>query len=128
MFLSYYEWLRSQFSRKRIILEKGLAAVGITAMPSQGGFFLMAKLPQIDLPLQDNFAYEPYDWRYLKYLATEIGVVGIPASPFFSSTSKNQIPMARFAFCKEDATLIAAAYKLMNYDPTKEKIEIDDDT
>ena len=42
---SYYEWLRRQFAHKRSILATGLESAGITPLPSQGGFFLMGRLP-----------------------------------------------------------------------------------
>lgn len=54
---------------------------------------------------------EPYDWQYCRLLVKERGVVGIPASPFFSSEN-NWPPMARFAFCKTDETLREAYTRL----------------
>ncbi len=69
------------------------------------------------LPIREDIANnalrfnEPYDWQYCKTLAREVGVIGIPASPFFvpeSSTYKKFGPMARFAFCKKDDTLLNA--------------------
>lgn len=63
-------------------------------------------------------ALEPYDWRYLKHLALSKGVVGIPASPFFSSQhyqrDNNLPPLGRFAFCKRDDTMLTAASRLMS--------------
>ena len=77
-----------QFASKRQILEAGLLAAGIEPMPSQGGFFLMGKLPILreyrDLPSDISAMDEPYDWKYLRYLVRKHSVVGIPASPFFS--------------------------------------------
>lgn len=107
---NYYEWLRSQFQSKRSILEKGLQSIGIEPIESNGGFFLMGKLPNVNgLP---RISDELYDWAYCRHLATEYGVIGIPASPFFSNGDKSirmYGPMARFAFCKKDSTLINAA-------------------
>lgn len=117
-FGSYYEWLRSQFQKKREILEEGLVASGIEPILSRGGFFLMGKLPYDEGIVQgSNSEYdEPYDWQYCRDLAVKHGVIGIPASPFFSSlqNAAQANHMARFAFCKKDDTLLAAANKLKN--------------
>lgn len=116
---SYYEWLRQQFLSKRTILEEGLRAAGIEPVVSHGGFFLMGRLPlHEDLQPYSSTRQgqlEPYDWRFCRKLATEYGVIGIPASPFFSPGSEaaeSLGPLARFAFCKEDATLHTAANRL----------------
>lgn len=88
-------------------------AAGLTPIPSQGGFFLMAKLPTYS---SMNFLHssESYDYSFCKYLAKEYGVLGIPASPFFSQNSHNGKvpPMARFAFCKKNKTIQEAARRL----------------
>jgi kynurenine--oxoglutarate transaminase/cysteine-S-conjugate beta-lyase/glutamine--phenylpyruvate transaminase len=119
---SYYEYLRKQFVQKRQVLEAGLKAADITPLPSHGGYFLLGLLPQ--LPHLETFS-EPYDWSYLRMLAHEKKVVGIPASPFCSAfylpgatdrkASLAQWPsMARFAFCKKDSTLLEAQRRLMS--------------
>ena len=122
---SYYEWLRAQFQNKRAILEEGLVAAGMQPIPSQGGFFLMARLPLLPESVVPA-GPEEYDWRYCRMLAEKYGVIGIPASPFFSPTPVNTAgagagagagaaamgPMARFAFCKKDETLHEATRRL----------------
>lgn len=118
-YASYYEWLRSRFSTKREILEEGLLAAGINPVPSYGGFFLMGQLPvdnKLSKSLNPEFRDEPYDWQYCRKLAEEYGVIGIPASPFFSSANYEKSmklgPLARFAFCKKDATMVEARKRL----------------
>lgn len=134
---SYYEWLRQQFLRKREILEEGLRAVGIEPVVSHGGFFMMGRLPYYqdlevleDLAMlsadseqdmdgeEDRLGFEPYDWRFCRKLAADYGVVAIPASPFFSPDSEvadSFGPLARFAFCKKDETLLKATDRLKAY-------------
>ena len=117
-FPNYYSWLRAQFLRKRMILEEGLRAVGVEPLASNGGFFLMGKLPLYKeltsgvgagAPLD-----EPYDWRFCRMMAERYGISAIPASPFFSKEEHNSVgPMARFAFCKKDETLIGARDRLL---------------
>ena len=87
---NFYAWLRLQFMSKRTLLEEGLCAAGMTPLPSNGGYFLIAKLPNnhplvpADSDDNHNIDDEPYDWRYCRMLAHEYGVIGIPASSFFS--------------------------------------------
>jgi kynurenine--oxoglutarate transaminase/cysteine-S-conjugate beta-lyase/glutamine--phenylpyruvate transaminase len=116
---TYYEWLRSQFQNKRILLEKGLRSAGIEPLPSRGGFFLLAKLPTVSSSILETATQSdyPYDWKYCLMLAKSYGVVGIPASPFFQQEHSQERllklgPMARFAFCKTDETIQIAAQRL----------------
>ena len=72
----------------------------------------MAKLPyypSIDLA---DLSSEPYDYKFCRYLAKEVGVLGIPASPFFVGANGQMTPMARFAFCKKDKTIAEASARL----------------
>ena len=60
----------------------------------------MAKLPHLTHLLVENTAVgpepptEPYDWRFLRHLAYERRVVGIPASPFLQSAAANSVSTA----------------------------------
>ena len=114
-YCSYYEWLRSQFAAKRAALSHSLQAVGIEPLPSQGGFFLMAKLPEWTLSKHISALSEPYDWKLCRQMCENFGVVAIPASAFYApnkntrDTNVNSSHMARFAFCKLDETLAEAA-------------------
>lgn len=75
----------------------------------------MAKLPHVESVKQHSVLIDEfYDWEYCKYLAITKGVVGIPSSAFLSSTSSIHSigPMARFAFCKKDSTLVDASMRL----------------
>jgi kynurenine aminotransferase len=59
------------------------------------------------------------DFRTCYWMAKEIGVVAIPPSEFYSPENRGLAEnYARFAFCKTDETLDAAAEalkKLRNY-------------
>jgi hypothetical protein len=70
-----------------------LRAAGIEPVVSHGGFFLMGRLPVHEHLKSSSAAAaaggEPYDWRYCRHLAIEHGVIGIPASPFFSPGNAN---------------------------------------
>ena len=116
---NYYEWLRNQFTNKRNILQAGLTQIGIKSIQSNGGFFLLGELPEIDdkeieAVLREKNQYEDdesYDWKYCRYMGWKYGVVAIPASPFFAEPG-NMKPMARFAFCKKDETLLEVHNRL----------------
>ena len=122
--VDFYAWLRLQFMSKRAVLEEGLRTAGMTPIPSNGGYFLMAKLPDhhplvpADGADDDSDDGEPYDWRYCRMLAREYGVVGIPTSTFFSQErfepgkGGKRNWYARFALCKKDKTIVEAAERL----------------
>ena len=66
----------------------------------------------------ENNGFEPYDWQFCRKLASDYGVVAIPASSFFSTDSEvaeSFGPLARFAFCKTDETLRKATDRLKAY-------------
>jgi len=111
---NYYDWLRNNFHNKRKILEEGLVAAGLEPLPSNGGYFLLARLPASH-PLVPPTGHEkdngePYDWQFCRMLAHEYGVIGIPTSTFFSR--EREAWYARFAFCKKDETLKKARQQL----------------
>ena len=78
-----------------------------------------AELQAVLAPQQQYITGEPYDWKYCRYLTLKHGVAAIPASPFFSTPDYQQKynlkPMARFAFCKIDETLLDAKNRLAKH-------------
>lgn len=121
---SYYDWQRHQYLYKKAMLETALHGAGIETLPSQGGFFVMGKLPRWPLSTPIASLNEPYDWKLCRQLCERHGVVGIPGSVFFSDQSLEEVdelggggngrePMARFAFCKLDSTLEEAQRRLL---------------
>jgi kynurenine--oxoglutarate transaminase/cysteine-S-conjugate beta-lyase/glutamine--phenylpyruvate transaminase len=110
---TYFEWLRGIFATKRAILEEGFEAIGIKTMPSNGGFFVMAKLPELDVSDMDHLD-EPYDWKLCRKIAKDYNIIGIPASSFFLPGYEKEFgPMARFAMCKTDDTLREASRRMI---------------
>jgi aminotransferase len=51
------------------------------------------------------------DLQFTKYLVKEIGVAVVPGSSFYND-SRDGAQQVRFAFCKRDETLDAAAERL----------------
>ena len=53
------------------------------------------------------------DFQFAQWLIRDVGVACIPASPFYHDSDKHMGKyFARFAVCKKDETLAAAAEKL----------------
>jgi aminotransferase len=53
------------------------------------------------------------DTEFARYLVKEIGVAAVPGSSFYSKGSLGS-QQIRFTFCKKEATLDEAAYRLTN--------------
>ncbi|KAF2304737.1 hypothetical protein GH714_037766 [Hevea brasiliensis] len=110
----YYESLRRGYESKRDYLVELLAKIGFQIQfKPQGSFFLFAELPK-------NSSLS--DVEYVKELIEQAGVVAVPGCGFFHTNLSSEKPSQvscnyqkryiRFAFCKSDATLAAAAQKL----------------
>ncbi|WCJ22283.1 Kynurenine--oxoglutarate transaminase [Euphorbia peplus] len=107
----YFVSLRRDYESKRDYVVKFLAKIGFRIQfKPQGSFFLFAELPE-------NSSLS--DVEYVKKLIEQAGVVAVPGRGFFHSSISQgnfdyQKRYIRFAFCKNDATLAAAAEKLGN--------------
>ncbi len=101
----YFAWLRRMYQDKRDRLVESLEATPLTPFVPQGTYFIVA-----DTSALGGFAD---DVEVCRYLTTEVGVAAIPPSAFYSEPHKHLArDHARFCFCKEDATLDAAAERL----------------
>ncbi|RYG48275.1 aminotransferase class I/II-fold pyridoxal phosphate-dependent enzyme [archaeon] len=117
---SYYAWLRAEYTRKRDILAKGLRSAGLKPVVPEGGFFIIADTRDVDVPRTFLDTPTPAsgpimrrDWATCRYLTMDVGVACIPPSAFFQEKDKELAKyMARFAFCKEDASLHEACTRL----------------
>ena len=127
---SYYEYLKSKYTRKRDLLVTALTDAGF-AVPDYdktpgGGFFIFARAGkdiQKAIPSQYIMAKNPaasggvarLDWALCQWMAEEVGLLCIPSSPFFSQAKVEDgasDSFIRVAFCKEDETIEAAAQAL----------------
>lgn len=123
---SYYAWLCQMYQQKRCLLADGLTAAGLRPLKGQGGFFLMADTSALEVRSESmalSTAAAPQmtrDWALCRQLATEAGVICIPASPFYSQPNKHLAAnLARFAFCKGDDTLLEASARLAKIKPNR---------
>ncbi|KAI7992075.1 Kynurenine--oxoglutarate transaminase [Camellia lanceoleosa] len=112
--LEYFESLRRDYESRRNYTIKLLVGVGFQVQfKPQGSFFLFAELPE-------NCALS--DMEFVEELIKQAGVVAVPGFGFFHRNLylekfppvdySYQERYIRFAFCKSDATLAAAAQKI----------------
>ncbi|PSS14712.1 Kynurenine--oxoglutarate transaminase [Actinidia chinensis var. chinensis] len=112
--LEYFEWLRRDYESRRDYTIKLLAGVGFQVQfKPQGSFFLFVELPE-------NCVLS--DVAFVEELIKQAEVVAVPGCGFFHrNLYVDQLSPAdysyqeryiRFAFCKSDATLAAAAQKI----------------
>lgn len=111
----YFESLRQDYERRRDFLAKILAEVGLRIrFKAQGSFFIFVEIPEECLLS---------DVDCVKKLIEEAGVVGVPGRGFFHSNKQVEVGAdnfygnryIRFAFCKSDDTLAAAAQNLQEF-------------
>lgn len=97
---SFYEEMRGAYREKRDLLAAGLTRAGFQVFVPQGTYFLMAGHPAA----QD-------DREFCRRLVTEAGVAAIPPSVFYSDPARGS-GLIRFAFCKDEATLVEALARI----------------
>ncbi|XP_077240830.1 uncharacterized protein LOC143881571 [Tasmannia lanceolata] len=112
---TYFESLRMDYEAKRDFIVKILVSIGFKIQfQPQGSFFVFAELPE-NCPLSDM--------DFVAELIKKVGVAAVPGRGFFHSAPSSTEPSlgsarnyqnryVRFAFCKSDATLNAAAQRL----------------
>ncbi|MGZ8499260.1 MAG: aminotransferase class I/II-fold pyridoxal phosphate-dependent enzyme [Candidatus Binatia bacterium] len=100
----YFENLQSSYQARRDRMLKVLGSAGFTVFKPQGSYFIMIDWRGVAPGhVQD-------DMQFARWLIEEIGVACIPASPFYQESDKHLgKSFARFAVCKKDETLDAAA-------------------
>ncbi|CAG8465198.1 9239_t:CDS:2 [Dentiscutata heterogama] len=114
----YYEENIVLYEQRREKLCKALSDAGLPYTIPQGSYFILANTKRINIP--ENYEYpevlngRPRDFKVCYWMAKEIGVVAIPPSEFYSEENRHLgEDYARFAFCKTDETLEAAAKALL---------------
>jgi N-succinyldiaminopimelate aminotransferase len=102
---AFFADLRADYARRRDLLASALAVAGLRVFPVEGTYFAMVEIPP-DAGFADDFAF-------CRFLTSEVGVAAIPPSAFYGEGHRQHgRGFARFAFCKKDETLRAAAQRL----------------
>src|SRR5438874_6223933 len=105
--ISFFEQLQMNYQSRRDRMVAVLQKVGFKVFKPSGSYFIMIDWRGVAPPhVKDDF-------QFARWLTTEIGVACIPASPFYQESDKYLCKhFARFAVCKKDETLAAAAERL----------------
>jgi len=102
----YYQELREFYQKKRDYLVAALEQAGLRPLIPEGTYFITVDTSAWGHETDDDFC---------RHLANEYGVVAIPPGAFYSKEHRHLAHnLARFAFCKQDEALEAAAKRLHN--------------
>jgi N-succinyldiaminopimelate aminotransferase len=108
---SYFGEFVSDYAKRRDFLAGALARAGFEVLPCAGTYFLMAQTDRHRRSSEDDVAF-------CKRLLVEHGVASIPPSVFYAPEHAAAVHgLARFAFCKTDGVLQAAADRLAALEP-----------
>ena len=100
----YYRGLAADLQRKRDHLAKGLADIGFELLPTHGTYFITTDFRPL--------GFNGTDEDFCRHITVEAGVTAVPVSAFYDDIGKAPRHLARFCFCKHDATLDAALERL----------------
>lgn len=104
---SFFENLQMNYQSRRDRMVDILQKVGFKVFKPQGSYFVLIDWRGV-APAQITD-----DFQFARWLTTEVGVACIPVSPFYQESDKHLgRHYARFAVCKKDQTLAAAAERL----------------
>ncbi|OEU08971.1 PLP-dependent transferase [Fragilariopsis cylindrus CCMP1102] len=110
---SYYDWLVAGYEQKRSILIDALENAGIItpAMPRMA--VIKSETPTKG---EATETIMPRDWALSRWLTTTVGVTAIPPSAFYGPDNLHLASNTlRFAFCKNEDTLLEASRRLEDY-------------
>ena len=99
---SFYKELIDFYTKKRDMMAKTLTDCGFKIVMPKGSYFIMADF--------SNFGFTN-DVEFCKYLTCQIKVAAIPPTSFYFNKKYGE-KLVRFAFCKNEETLAAAAGRL----------------
>ena len=99
----YYNELAEFYRQRRDYLLKVLTEVGFRCLKPQGAYYIMTDIT--------SFGWDD-DVAFARYLTQEIGVAVVPGSSFYRIGHPAGRTLVRFCFCKQFATLEAAAERL----------------
>ncbi len=104
---SYFQGFVADYAKRRDFLAETLTKAGFEVLPCAGTYFLMARTDRHRRAGEDDVAF-------CRRLLLEHGVAAIPPSVFYSPEHAASVHgLARFAFCKTDVVLAAAAQRLL---------------
>ncbi len=103
---TYFQGFVQDYAKKREFLKAALTEAGFEVLPCAGTYFLMARTDKHRRDGED-------DVTFCRRLLLDHGLAAIPPSVFYSPEHAHHVHgMARFAFCKTQPVLDAAAERL----------------
>ena len=99
---SYYKEFVDAYKNRRDVLAEGLIKIGFEVYLPQGTYFVLAD--------HTKFGFAD-DVTFCEHLIKEVGVAAIPPSAFYSNPEDGK-HLVRFAFCKDEQTLIDALKRM----------------
>ncbi|KAG0232354.1 hypothetical protein BGW42_008223 [Actinomortierella wolfii] len=120
--IGFYGSQIQQYEAKREKLLSVFRELGLPYTIPEGSYFILVNTDKIQVPQDYKFPEilykRPKDFRTCYWLTKEIGVCAIPPTEFYSKPNQPLAEnYARFAFCKTDETLDAAAERLLKLKP-----------
>jgi aspartate/methionine/tyrosine aminotransferase len=103
---AYYTELLAEYRRKRDLLCDALDSLGFGVRAPEGSYFIYAD----HTPLSRKLGIEG-DVAFCRHMIEKHGVAAIPPTAFYENKAEGS-KYIRFAFCKKDETLRAAAERL----------------
>ncbi len=102
----YFRGFVADYQAKRDFLAQALSEAGLTPLPCEGTYFLMAKTDGLRQAGEDDVAF-------CRRLVADVKVAAIPPSSFYGQAHASAAHgLARFAFCKTQPVLDEARRRL----------------
>ena len=102
---AYFTGLATDLARKRDLLARGLASLGLPALPVGGSYFLTVDI--------GSLGFGGTDLEFCRHITAEARVCAIPVSAFYASDPPRHL--VRFAFCKREEVLAEALDRLRRH-------------
>jgi len=103
---AYFASLANQLQVRRDQIARGLGAVGLTVLPTQGTYFITADFSPL--------GFNGDDVAFCRHITEQAGVTAIPMSVFYDEPGAPR-HYARFAFCKRPDVLDQAINRLRRH-------------
>ncbi|KAG5637452.1 hypothetical protein H0H81_004469 [Sphagnurus paluster] len=110
----FFETQRDEYAERRAVLTDTFDKLGLRYTMPEGSYFILLDISNVEFP--EDYPFPPSvlgrgrDFRACWFIALEVGVSSIPVSEFYCEDHANiGEAYARFAFCKDLATLRKAA-------------------
>jgi N-succinyldiaminopimelate aminotransferase len=104
---AFFDNLQATYQAKRDVMLRALDNAGFRVFKPKGSYFIMADWREMAPARVEN------DIQFAEWLIEKVGVACIPPSFFYRDSDKHLGRyLARFAVCKRDETLAAAAERL----------------